>query len=83
MERREVNNAPITIGGWFGIMLLSAVPLVNFILAIVWAASKGTRVSLRNYGKAMLIWIAIVVVLAIVLLATGILSTVALSNYLS
>lgn len=83
MEQNQVNNAPITVGGWFGIMLLSSVPLVNFILAIVWAANKGTRVSLRNYGRAMLIWIAIVIVLCVILLLTGVLSFSALGAYLN
>ncbi len=80
MEHKEVNNAPITIGGWFGIMLLSSLPLVNFILAIVWAASPSTRVSLRNYGKAMLIWIAVIVVLIVILLLCGVSFAALLSN---
>ncbi len=80
METRQQNNAPITVGGWFGIMILSGIPLLNLIMAIIWASSPGTRVSLRNYGKAMLIWIAIIVVLVILLAVLGVFSASAIAG---
>ena len=83
MDNRQPNNAPITVGGWFGIMILTCIPLLNLILAIVWAASRGTRVSLRNYGKAMLIWIAVVVVLVVLLAALGVVSASTVADLLS
>jgi len=57
--------APVSTGAFFGVMLLMAIPVVNIILLVVWAVSKTNKISLRNYARAMLIWMIICVVASI------------------
>ncbi len=56
--------APVSVGQWFGILLLLAIPFVNIIMIIVWACSA-KRKSLGNFAKAQLIWMLIAVILLI------------------
>jgi len=59
---------PVSIGNWIGTMLLCCIPLVNFILIIVWAASERNR-SKKNWAIATLILMAIAFVLSFALVA--------------
>ncbi|MBO7600642.1 MAG: hypothetical protein J6S95_05790 [Lachnospiraceae bacterium] len=61
------NLEPVPIGTWLGIMFLSLIPCVNIIMLFVWAFSEG-RESRKNWAKAQLIFIAIMIVLEIVLM---------------
>ena len=55
---------PVSVGGWLGTLLLSAIPLVNLVLWIVWAfAAK--RPSRRNFAVALLILTAISLALSL------------------
>ena len=49
---------PISVGRYMLLILLAAIPVVNLIVYIIWAASA-TNLNIRNYAKASLIWIAI------------------------
>jgi hypothetical protein len=49
----------MTVTDWFLTVLVLALPLVNIIMAIVWAASSTTNLNKRNYCRAILIWAAI------------------------
>ena len=66
--KREANLAPVSIGQWIGVFFLSAIPLVNFILLIVWAANPRVKKSLRTYAAATLILMGVAVVLVVVAL---------------
>lgn len=55
---------PISIGTFLLVLLVSAIPVVNIIVMIVWAVSS-QKVNLKNYAIAMLIWYAISIVLLI------------------
>ena len=46
---------PITTGGYIGIMLLMMLPLINFILLLVWACGGCRKVNKTNFARAMLI----------------------------
>jgi len=59
----------VGIGAWIGIFLLLNIPLVNIIMCIVWACSA-KRQSLKNFARATIICVLIVLILAVV---TGIL----------
>ena len=61
------NLEPVPIGTWLGIMFLSLIPCVNLIMLFVWAFSDG-RESRKNWAKAQLIFIAIMIVLEIVVM---------------
>ncbi len=61
------NLEPVPIGTWLGIMFLSLIPCVNLIMLFVWAFSDG-RESRKNWAKAQLIFMAIMIVLEIVVM---------------
>lgn len=46
---------PITIGGYIGIILLMMLPLINFILLLVWACGGCRKVNKTNFARAMLV----------------------------
>jgi hypothetical protein len=56
----------ITVGDWIITLILLAIPVVNFIMLIVWAVSDTTPLSKRNYAKASLILLGVMIGLAIV-----------------
>lgn len=55
---------PITTGGFIGIMLLMMLPIVNFILLLVWACGGCRKVNKTNFARAMLIIMLISAVLS-------------------
>jgi NADH:ubiquinone oxidoreductase subunit 3 (subunit A) len=53
---------------WFGVMLLSIIPVVNIVLLFVWAFSSKTKekeYSLRTYSRATLIFALVWIVACI------------------
>ena len=63
---------PVTIGKWIGLLILSAIPVVNIICWIVWLCSSSTNKSIKNFLIAEIIVYAIsigVIILVSVLLA--------------
>ena len=58
-----------SVGQWLGWMLLLCIPLVNFILMIMWAIDKGNQIR-RNWVLATLVITGIVTVLYAILMAT-------------
>ena len=66
-------KAPISIGGWIGRSLIPMIPLVGgivyLIMLFIWSGDKTKEVTFRNWAKAQLIIMAIVIVLTIILVA--------------
>lgn len=54
---------PISTGGYIGILLLMAVPIVNLICLIVWACGGCKKVNKRNLSRAMLVLMLISLIL--------------------
>lgn len=54
---------PISTGGYIGILLLMAVPLVNLICLLVWACGGCRKVNKRNLSRAILVLMLIGIVL--------------------
>jgi amino acid transporter len=61
----ETKERPISTGGWFGILFLLALPVLNLLLLIIWAVGGTGRVNKKNFARAVLLWMAIGVVLSI------------------
>ena len=61
----EGYSETVSMGEWIGSMLLMMIPVVNFILILVWAFG-GTKKSKSNYFKACLILYLICFVIAII-----------------
>lgn len=63
---RENKNTSevITVGEWVVILIILAIPLVNFIMYFIWAFGGGTNKNKQNFCRASLILIAIGIVLS-------------------
>lgn len=53
----------VSLSDWIVTMLITAIPVVGFIMLFVWAFGSAAPPSKRNWAKAALIWMAIGVVL--------------------
>jgi hypothetical protein len=61
----ETDYKPISVGNWIVTFILLAIPLVNIIMLIVWAASGSTHPSKKSFARAYLILIGVIFVIAI------------------
>ena len=62
------SSAPaMTIGDWIITFIIMVIPIVNLVMLFVWAFSSGTNPSKKNWAKAELIIMAVVIVLSIIL----------------
>jgi hypothetical protein len=57
---------PFSTGGFFLVQLAMLVPLLNIILLLVFALSGSTNLNLRNWSRAMLIFVAIGILVALI-----------------
>ena len=58
--------APITTGGYVGIILLMCIPIIGLILTIVWACGGCKKTAKKNFAKATLILMLVSLVLSLV-----------------
>ncbi len=70
-------HPPITLVDWMLTLLILAIPIVNFIMLLVWAFSSDTNPSKSNFAKAALLWMVVGIVLSLIFMTTiiGALST--------
>jgi len=63
--------------GYFGLQILFSIPLVGFILLIVFSLDN-SHLNRRNYARSywcgLIIWVILMVVLFVILAATGVLA---------
>lgn len=62
---------PISTGGYIGILLLLLIPLVNLICVIIWACGGSRKRNKTNLARALLVWMLIGTVLAVLIFLTG------------
>ncbi len=82
MRQMYVQNDATTTGGWMLTLLLMCIPIVNFILLLVWAFGSGTEKSKQNWARANLIWLIIGLVVIAVIAAIGMAMGVNYMEYL-
>lgn len=58
---------PMSVGGYIGTMLLMAIPLVGFILMLVWSFGSNVNINKKNFCRATLIMAVIGIVVSILL----------------
>ena len=62
---------PVSVGGWIGRSLIPLIPLVGgivyLIMLFIWSGDSTKEETFRNWAKAQLIVMAIVVVLSIII----------------
>ena len=64
---KDSKYEPITTGGFIGITLLMCIPVIGFILMIVWACGGCRKINKRNLARATLIMAVIGLVVSLVL----------------
>ena len=52
-----------SVGDWMVTLLILSIPLVNFIVLLIWAFSSSTDPIKANFSKAALLWLVIIMVL--------------------
>lgn len=69
---RQQSAAPLSVGQFFLMDLVSMIPLLNIVLLLVWSFADNTNPNRRNLARARLIWVAIGIVCSILLLLIAI-----------
>ncbi|MDR2515623.1 MAG: hypothetical protein LBD02_10550 [Christensenellaceae bacterium] len=57
----------VSLGEWIVTAILQCIPIVGFIMLLVWAFGSGAKPSKQNYARAMLIFWLVGAVLCILL----------------
>ncbi len=63
---RKSKYAPVSTFGFFLMYLLLLIPVVNIILLFVWARKGSKKINRRNFARAALIFLLIIVIWALV-----------------
>ncbi len=63
-----VDASPLSTGQFFLMQFLFSLPLVGFILMLVWGLGGGTNLNRRNLSRSYLIWWLIYILLYILLI---------------
>ena len=61
-------SSPLSVGDYIITFIISGIPLVGFIMLLVWACSSSTNINRKNYAIAILIFQLIAVVLSIIMM---------------
>ena len=63
------DTSVMSVGQWVVTYLVMMIPCIGLIMTIVWAASSTGNLNRRNYCRAYLILIAVILVLTVILFA--------------
>ena len=55
-ETAPVGDGDVSIGDWILTLFLVGIPIVGFILLLVWAFGGSTNASKQKWARAVLIW---------------------------
>ena len=61
MENQEQRTSVLSIQEWVITLIITAIPLVGFIMLFVWGFGSGTNENKANFAKAALIFYAIMI----------------------
>lgn len=56
----------VSVGSWMGMLFVTAIPVIGLIMVLVWAFS-GENESRKNYYRAILSWVLILVAVGVAL----------------
>lgn len=65
----EYQKPPQSLGDWIINVLITKIPLIGFIMLIVWAVDKNTELNKANWAKAELIVTLIGFLIGILIIA--------------
>jgi membrane-associated HD superfamily phosphohydrolase len=66
LENRGSGYQPMSIGDWIITFIVTAIPLVGFIMLFVWAFGDGTHPSKKTWAQAYLIMMVVAIILMII-----------------
>ena len=58
---------PMSFGDWIKTLLLLIIPVANIILLFVWAFGDRANINKKNFSRAYLLLVAIVIILYIII----------------
>ncbi len=77
----DIENKPVGMWEWILTFIISSLPIVGFIMIIVWAFGDNTKPSKKNWARAVLLFGIIVFVLYIAIFIFAIGSMDSLENF--
>ena len=66
LQNQGLTYQPMSIGDWLITFIITAIPLVGFIMLFVWAFGDGTHPSKKTWAQAYLILMVVVIILMII-----------------
>ena len=77
----DINNIPekyrpISMWGYFGLEILFSIPVVGFIILIVFALGGTKNVNKKNFARSYFCFVIIFVIILAILVATGLVAQV-------
>lgn len=85
MENQNYGNTqPLSTKDWLITLIITALPVIGFIMLFVWAFSDGTNINKANWAKAALLLMAIMIALSILfslIFGAGLLALLSGTNY--
>jgi hypothetical protein len=66
----EYDRNYVSVGEWMFILFVGAIPVIGWIMLIIWAA-MGDNQTRKNYFRAILVWIVLLVCVVIALQSMG------------
>ena len=67
----DPQSAPLSTGNFFWMPVLIGIPVIGFIVLLVWAFSKDTNLNRKHYARAALIWLLISLILVVIVTIAG------------
>ena len=68
------NYRPISMWGYFGYEILFAIPVVGFIVLLVFALGGTSNINVRNFARSKFCYLIICTIVIGILLMTGVLT---------
>jgi len=62
------NESILSIGSYIGIMIISAIPIVGFIMLLVWSFSSNVNMNKKNFAIAMLVMGIVMFIITLLIL---------------
>lgn len=66
-ENFESSNDYLTVGNFVVMLIIQMIPVLGFIMTIIWAVSKNNNINKRNYARATLIIQIVLILITVVL----------------
>lgn len=60
----EQDRNYVSVGSWMGMIFVAAIPVIGWLMILVWALT-GENQSRKNYFRAILSWLVVLVVVSV------------------